>query len=224
MEVGHPYGKPHRHLGDKGGPGKWEWRADNINKYHLEKGNTLSRVPAPLPEAKKIVKKEAEIVGKIAKTAEAGEGLAKKLGDALGGKAAKFAPGVGSVIGIYQGIENFREGNYIEGMLDIGGVIPGPVGDAFDIIGIGYTVGKIVVTEFGESESAKPREVEEAKRLKPGIADLLERLLPKAPPEPKPAPGPVPSPSPIRVPPPAPTPLPPPRPPPAPVPKDFPAA
>jgi hypothetical protein len=62
---------------------------------------------------------------------------------ALAKGAGKLAEGVGIVIGVGSAIENFSEGNYLEGALDVLGLIPGPVGTAFDVIGLGYTIYKI---------------------------------------------------------------------------------
>lgn len=109
-------------------------------------------------------------VGKAAKAgAEAGEGLTKKISDLVGKKAKKFLPGVGSAFGVYQGIENFREGKFLEGLLDLGGAIPGPVGDVFDVIGIGYSVGKLVVEEMDQQKKSVPE-------ARPGIGGVVEAI------------------------------------------------
>ncbi|MGV0773939.1 hypothetical protein [Mycobacterium syngnathidarum] len=42
--------------------------------------------------------------------------------------AAKFIPGVGSAIAAYSAFQNFRSGDYIGGVLNLIGVIPGPIG------------------------------------------------------------------------------------------------
>jgi hypothetical protein len=42
--------------------------------------------------------------------------------------AAKFLPGVGSAIAAYSAFQNFRSGDYIGGVLNLIGVIPGPIG------------------------------------------------------------------------------------------------
>lgn len=65
----------------------------------------------------------------------AGKGAEKlgKLVPSAAGKtalksAAKFLPGVGSAIAAYSAFQNFRSGDYIGGVLNLVGVIPGPIG------------------------------------------------------------------------------------------------
>ncbi|WP_088242015.1 SpvB/TcaC N-terminal domain-containing protein [Calothrix rhizosoleniae] len=82
---------------------------------------------------------------------------ASKLGKVIGKGVAKLAPGVGNAVGIAQGLENLEKGNYIEGILDIGGAAPDPIGGIIDIVGIGYSVGKVIVEENQEQPlEAKP--------------------------------------------------------------------
>ncbi|WP_458317872.1 hypothetical protein [Mycolicibacterium brisbanense] len=73
----------------------------------------------------------------------AGKGAEKlgKLVPSAAGKtalksAAKFLPGVGSAIAAYSAFQNFRTGDYIGGVLNLIGVIPGPIG----WIGIGASL------------------------------------------------------------------------------------
>ncbi|CPR69544.1 hypothetical protein [Mycobacteroides abscessus] len=69
----------------------------------------------------------------------AGKG-AEKLGSKLAAKglqgagktalksAAKFIPGLGSAIAAYSAFQNFKSGDYVGGVLNLIGVIPGPIG------------------------------------------------------------------------------------------------
>jgi RHS repeat-associated protein len=84
------------------------------------------------------------------------ESKGAKIAKAVAKGAAKLAPGVGIVIGLKQGIENLKDGNYLEGILDLGGAIPGPVGDLFDVVGLGYTIGKIALEYSSEEETPSP--------------------------------------------------------------------
>ena len=78
---------------------------------------------------------------------KATKGLISKIGKVVGEKAVKLAPGAGNAVGIAQGLENIEKGNYIEGILDVGGAAPDPIGGIIDIVGIGYSVGKVIVEE-----------------------------------------------------------------------------
>lgn len=52
-----------------------------------------------------------------------------KLGVKTGGKAlARAIPGIGSIYAGYEAYESFKDGDYIAGVLNLVGVIPGPVG------------------------------------------------------------------------------------------------
>ncbi|MFB7125421.1 SpvB/TcaC N-terminal domain-containing protein [Kitasatospora sp. NPDC056273] len=126
---------------------------------------------------------------------EAGEGALKRIGEQALKKSALLVPGVGIALGIGMGLEDLREGDYFGALLDFGGAIPGPVGEAFGIAGIVYSIGKAVVQGAAEQPPAGPT---------PGPAPTPEPV-PEAPPAPPVAP-------------------PPPRPPVRPAPKAVPAA
>lgn len=114
---------------------------------------------------------------------EVGEGLLKRIGGQALKKSAMLLPGVGIALGVHQGIEDLREGDYFGALLDFGSAIPGPVGEALGIAGIVYSIGKVIVEGAAEQPPVAPA---------PAPAPAQPEVAP--PPAAKPAPARVPGP------------------------------
>jgi hypothetical protein len=108
----------------------------------------------------------AELAKKSAKMSRSAAG---KLGDVIAKRAKRFVPGVGIAFGLHSAYENFEQGNVLKGIFDLGGVIPGPVGDVFDGIGTLYEVGEVLL-----AEDPAPAEPEQAG---PGVLEVVEGIL-----------------------------------------------
>ena len=135
-------------------------------------GNVVKSERKPDPRAK----------AKKPKTPKKPKGRIAKI---IKEKAERLAPGVGVGLGLYSAYENFNEGNYLEGALDLGGILPGPVGDAFDAVGIGYAIGKEVLKE---EPVAEVKDVLKEKIDK--LIEELEKKQQKSTPKPRPKPKP----------------------------------
>jgi RHS repeat-associated protein len=163
--------------------------------YTREGGSDLTASPdapkgakvVPQGKAKELLEEQAKLAGKEAKAGEeavsGGVGVvAKQLGKkakiakAVAKGAGKLAEGVGIVIGVGSALDNFSEGNYLEGILDVGGLIPGPIGTVFDIVGLGVTLYKI------QQESEEKNEQPEEQKEQP---EEQSPLQPEPPPLPK---------------------------------------
>jgi RHS repeat-associated core domain len=204
FEGGHKWNMPHQTHGDVGGV-EWELRADNEAKRQIferykKEGIPLSKKPVeplPLPEPHPVapVKQTEHLIEKSAEKLitghageQVGESLLKKIGTVAAEKGSKLLPGVGMAIAVGQGVEDLREGDYIGAVLDFGSAIPGPIGEAFGIAGILYSIGKVVAESIAEPPPAAP-----------APAPVPAPALPE--PEVMPPPAvPVPHPAPTRVP------------------------
>lgn len=164
-----------------------------IKAFDIRTGKIYSKYADYAADAAKIAQRAAEageklkksrIVKKIGKA----DGLLLKIGKAAGKAGAKAAPGVGIGIGLYSAYDNFEQGKYLRGVIDMGGMIPGPIGAAIDGVGLIYDVGEILIDEITESDLPDEKENE-------GKEEQEEKEKPK--PIEKPSPIPIPTPMPV---------------------------
>jgi RHS repeat-associated protein len=178
-EAGHNVHHPHRKSGNKY-PLNPEWSADNSQKGTIDTHRRpQTRNPAPLPgpkdgraylkNAPDIPKPPSGAAELAKKSAKMSRSAAGKLGDVIAKRAKRFVPGVGIAFGLHSAYENFEQGNVLKGIFDLGGVIPGPVGDVFDGIGTLYEVGEVLL-----AEDPAPAEPEQAG---PGVLEVVEGIL-----------------------------------------------